>query len=106
MEVFDLSTWSWRAGPDLPAALASPASLDLGPDSFLLAGGYLDSSGSGSSRRSPYSSRLLQFDLYRTWWSAIFSPSTYYERWSERPERLEHGTAGCPMFWVPTEWCS
>ncbi len=49
--------------------------------------------------------RLYEFDLYRTWWSKFWSPSTFYERWAERPERLGQGTAGCPMFWVPNQWC-
>ena len=108
VEVFDASSWSWRSGPDLPVPLASPASLELPSDdddgpTFLLAGGYLQVA--PSSSRSPYSRQLLQFELYRTWFSSIFRPGTYYERWSERPERLAHGTAGCPAFWLPNTWC-
>ncbi len=102
--VFVESEWAWRGGPDLPVPLAASTSLEEG-STFLLAGGYMASHPFSTPATSLFSRALYRFELYRTWWSAIFSPSWYYERWTERTERLQHGTAECPMFWVPNSWC-
>ncbi len=106
-EMFDLQTWRWRGGPDLPRPLAAARGLDYGDTMIIVAGHeVVEEYNSAGGRTLDYSDRILELEFYRTWWSSIFHPNSYYERWIERwNERLRYGTAGFPAFWVPDSWC-
>ncbi len=54
VEVLEVSSWSWRPGPDLPAGLAASGGLQMG-ETMLLVGGYRERRDLGRRRRSLYS---------------------------------------------------
>ena len=101
-ELFDLESLAWTSGPELPIPLAGAASLSYGNEALLIGGHVVKK----RPQDSAYSNRIFQFEFYRTFWSSIFYPNTYYGRWVEREETLEFATAEFPAFWVPNRWCS
>ena len=103
VELFDLDTQTWKRGPSLPFGLGGPSLLEYDNGlGALLVGGYKNKS---DPNDSAYSDKIFQFEFYRTFWSSIFYPNTYYGRWKERQERLDYATADFPAFWVFNDWC-
>ena len=64
VEVLEVSSWSWRPGPDLPAGLAASGGLQMG-ETMLLVGGYRERRDLGRRRRSLYSRCAENKSMYK-----------------------------------------